>query len=93
MNQTDILSVREQIQQDILSYASVVDDEKIFFNDEVLVQLCQIVVDNFDKFVKWFNLKLPWVSYTQGFFCFYSIIKVQDKFPVLYNHAPALVKL
>jgi len=52
VNQTDILSVREQIQQDILSYASVVDDEKIFFNDEVLDQLCQIVVDNFDKFLK-----------------------------------------
>ena len=52
MNQTDILSVREQIQQDILSYASVVDDEKIFFSDEVLDQLCQIVVDNFDKYLK-----------------------------------------
>jgi hypothetical protein len=52
MNQTDILSIREQIQQDILSYASVVDDEKIFFSDEVLDQLCQIVVDNFDKYLK-----------------------------------------
>ena len=47
--QNDILSVREQIQQDILSFASIVDDEKIFFNDEVLDELCEIVVRNFEK--------------------------------------------
>ena len=41
--------VCEQIQQDILTYASFIDDEKIFFNDEVLVELCEIVVRNFEK--------------------------------------------
>lgn len=45
-------SVREQIQQDILSYASVIDDEKIFLTDEVLDELCGIVIDNFDAFNK-----------------------------------------
>jgi hypothetical protein len=46
---TQLLSVREQIQQDILSFASIVDDEKIFFNDEVLDELCEIVVRNFNQ--------------------------------------------
>lgn len=46
---TQLLSVREQIQQDILTYASFIDDEKIFFNDEVLDELCEIVVRNFEK--------------------------------------------
>jgi hypothetical protein len=45
-------SVREQIQQDILSYASVIDDEKIFLTDEVLDEFCDIVIDNFDTFNK-----------------------------------------
>lgn len=45
----ELLSVREQIQQDILSFASDIDDEKIFFNDEVLDELCEIVVRNFEK--------------------------------------------
>lgn len=45
-------SVREQIQEDILSYASVIDDEKIFLTDEVLDELCDIVIDNFDAFNK-----------------------------------------
>ena len=44
-----LLSVREQIQQDILSFASDNDDEKIFFNDGVLDELCEIVVRNFEK--------------------------------------------
>ena len=48
-SKTELLSVREQIQQDILSYASAIDDEGIFFTQEVLDNLCQIVVDNFDK--------------------------------------------
>ena len=59
MNKTDILSVQEQIQQvieqiqeDILSYASVIDDEKIFLNDDVLDELCEIVVSNFNKLLK-----------------------------------------
>jgi len=39
--------VREQIQEDILSFASVVDDEKLFFTDSVLNELCDIVVENF----------------------------------------------
>ena len=50
---TQLLSVREQIQQDILTYASFVDDEKIFFNDEILDELCEIVVRNFEK-LNWF---------------------------------------
>lgn len=45
-------SAREQIQQDILSYASVIDDEKIFLTDEVLDELCGIVVDNFANLLK-----------------------------------------
>jgi hypothetical protein len=49
MTETDILSVREQIQQDILSFASVLDDEKIILNDDVLDELCDIVVSNFNK--------------------------------------------
>jgi hypothetical protein len=52
MIQKDLLSAREQIQQDILSYASTIDDEKIFFNNSVLTELCQIVVNNFDKLAK-----------------------------------------
>lgn len=39
--------VREQIQEDILSFASVIDDEKLFFNESVLDELCGIVVKNF----------------------------------------------
>ena len=49
MDAIDILSAREQIQEDILSYASVIDDEKIFFTDDVLTELCDIVVSNFNK--------------------------------------------
>ena len=45
-------STSEQIQQDLLSYASSIDDEKIFFTDEVLDELCQIIVDNFDNLLK-----------------------------------------
>ena len=48
MTQTDIISVREQIQEDILSYASFIDDEQIFLNDDVLDELCNIIVNNFD---------------------------------------------
>jgi hypothetical protein len=44
-----LLSVREQIQQDILSFASVIDDKKLIFNDKVLDELCEIVVRNFEK--------------------------------------------
>ena len=56
---TQLLSVREQIQQDILSFASIVDDEKIFFNDEVLDELCEIVVRNFNQ--------LNWLWLTKNF--------------------------
>lgn len=52
MTQTDILSVREQIQEDILSYAKMVDDEQIFLNDSVLDELCNIVIDNFATLLK-----------------------------------------
>ena len=53
-----LLSVREQIQQDILSFASDIDDEKIFFNDEVLDELCEIVVRNFEK-LTWNDTRFP----------------------------------
>ncbi len=49
MTETDIISVREQIQEDILSYASLIDDEQIFLNDDVLDALCNIVCDNFTQ--------------------------------------------
>ena len=49
MSDSNIASVREQIQEDIISFASVIDDEKIFFTDEVLDELCAIVINNFTK--------------------------------------------
>jgi hypothetical protein len=49
MTETDILSVREQIQEDILSYADILDDEKIILNDLVLDEICDIIVSNFTK--------------------------------------------
>jgi len=52
MTKTDILAVREQIQEDILCYASLIDDEKIFLNDDVLDALCDIVCDNFTPLLK-----------------------------------------
>ena len=52
MTETDIITVREQIQEDILSYASLIDDEKIFLNDDVLDALCNIVCDNFTQLLK-----------------------------------------
>ena len=47
--ENDIISTREQIQEDILAFASSMDDEKIFFTDEVLDQLCEIIVSNFNN--------------------------------------------
>jgi hypothetical protein len=44
-----LLSVREQVQQDILSFASVIDEKKLVLNDKVLDELCEIVVRNFEK--------------------------------------------
>ena len=41
--------ISEQIQNDIISYASTVDDEKIFFTDAVIDELCEIVVKNLNK--------------------------------------------
>jgi hypothetical protein len=43
--------LKEQIQEDIISYASVIDDEKLFFTDNVIDELCQIVVDNINKLI------------------------------------------
>lgn len=43
-------SLSSQIQEDILSYASAVDDEKVFFTDAVLDELCEIIVSNFQAF-------------------------------------------
>lgn len=45
----DLISAREQIQEDILAFASSIDPEKVFFTDEVLDELCEIVVSNFNK--------------------------------------------
>jgi hypothetical protein len=36
ISEEKLKSVREQIQEDILSFASVIDDEKIFLTDKVL---------------------------------------------------------
>ena len=47
LKKNKILQVSEQIQEDLRSFASSVDDEGIFFTQEVLGQMCQIVVDNF----------------------------------------------
>jgi hypothetical protein len=52
ISEEKLKSVREQIQEDILSFASVIDDEKIFLTDKVLDELCQIVIENFDAFNK-----------------------------------------
>jgi len=51
LKKNEIISVREQIQEDFLSYASAIDDEGVFFNQEVLDQMCKIVVDNFKNLV------------------------------------------
>ena len=47
-----LIQTREQIQEDILSYASLIDDEQIFLNDDVLDALCNIVCDNFTALLK-----------------------------------------
>jgi hypothetical protein len=44
----ELMNLREQIQQDILSFASCVDDDKKCFTDQILDQLCDIIVDNFN---------------------------------------------
>jgi hypothetical protein len=49
--ENEIISTREQIQEDILAFASSIDDEKIFFTDEVLDEICEIIVSNFNKFL------------------------------------------
>lgn len=51
MTQIDIISVREQIQEDIITYASVLDDGSGggCLTDEMINQLCDIVVSNFTK--------------------------------------------
>ena len=43
------LEVSEQIQQDILSYVESIDPNYDYFNDQILDNLCQIVVDNISK--------------------------------------------
>ena len=46
-----IISVREQIQEDIITYASALDDgsDGGCLTDEMVSQLCDIVVSNFNK--------------------------------------------
>ena len=46
-----IISVREQIQEDIITYASALDDgsDGGCLTDEMLNQLCDIVVSNFNN--------------------------------------------
>jgi hypothetical protein len=51
MNQTDILSVREQIQDDLISLLESQFGE-VDYLDEVQTLACQIVVDNFAKLLK-----------------------------------------
>ena len=50
LDKLKLKSLSEQIQEDIKSYASSVDDEKLIFTDEVLDELCEIVVSNFKAF-------------------------------------------
>ena len=38
--------ISEQIQNDIISFASAIDDEKLFFTDSVIDELCRIVINN-----------------------------------------------
>lgn len=47
--ENEIISTREQIQEDILAFASSIDPEKVYLTDEVLDQFCEIVVSNFSK--------------------------------------------
>lgn len=50
IEQIKLKTLSNQIQEDIMSYASAVDDEKVFFTDAVLDELCEIVVLNFQAF-------------------------------------------
>ena len=50
IEQLKLKSLSEQIQEDIMSYASAVDDEKVFFTDAVLDELCEIIMSNFKAF-------------------------------------------
>ena len=47
--QTHIKNVREQLQEDIIAY---LDDKQVFYRPEFTEELCQIVVDNFKKLEK-----------------------------------------
>jgi hypothetical protein len=46
-----LMSLREQIQEDIITYASALDDgsDGGCLTDDILDQLCDIVVSNFNK--------------------------------------------
>jgi hypothetical protein len=50
MNTTDILSVREQLQEDLICLLESQFGE-VDYLDEVQQLACQIVVDNFNKLV------------------------------------------
>ena len=48
--QTHIKNVREQIQEDIMSYMTMQENSKyLVLPEEMTDDLCQIVVDNFKK--------------------------------------------
>jgi len=51
MNTTDILSVREQLQEDLICLLESQFGE-VDYLDEVQQLACQIVVDNFTKLLK-----------------------------------------
>ncbi len=49
MKQSNLDSLKEQIQEDILSYAECIDPDKKILTDRLLDEICTIVVDNFKK--------------------------------------------
>lgn len=42
----------ELIQQELINYFSIVDDEKIFMSDEMLMEVCHIVESNIENYKK-----------------------------------------
>ena len=50
-SKTELMSLREQIQEDIITYASALDDgsDGGCLTDDILDQLCDIVVSNFNN--------------------------------------------
>lgn len=52
MKNKQLIEVREQIQEDIISYLEVIDPDGFHIPESDRDRLCQIVVDNFEKLLK-----------------------------------------